>query len=142
MEIGNSAAVSDRQAVDSLNWSEIAFELELEGMARQIAINSIVLSYQQGRLQLAFLPELEVILKPEMEQQIKRAIEHKLELSLSLEFIRSSTLDYETPQEAGVRKQEEGRQQLIQRIHHDPQVQQLKTVFAAELIEDSVIKQR
>lgn len=133
---------TERRAVDSLNWSEIAFELELDAMARQIALNCIVQSYQSPLLRLAFLPELEVILKPEMEQQIKRAIERKLGVSLNLEFISSPSLDFETPHQADVRRQEEERQQRIREIRQDAQVQQLKAAFGADLIEDSVQKQR
>ncbi|MBT3725089.1 MAG: hypothetical protein HOG41_17075, partial [Gammaproteobacteria bacterium] len=42
--------------------------------------------------------------------------------------------------EADVRKQEQHRQQVIQSIKLDPIAVQLKTVFGAELIEDSVVK--
>ena len=129
-----------RQADDSLNWSNLAFELELDGIARQFAMNCVVKSFADNRLQLIYLPELEIMLKPDIEAQIKQAIEHKLGVSLNLEFASTTSLDCETPQQADVRKQEQHRQLTIQSIQQDPVVMQLKTVFGAELVEDSVKK--
>ena len=123
-----------------LNWSELAFELELNAVPRQIVLNCIVESYTDKHLILAFLPELEVMLKPDLERQIKQAIEHKLGVSLNLELKSSATLAVETPHQAEVRKQEEERQSMIRSIRQDALVQQLKTVFSAELVEDSVQK--
>lgn len=129
-----------RVADDSLNWSELAFELKLDGLARQLAMNSVVSNYTDNKLHLIFLPELELMLKPDVESQIKQAIEDKLGVSLKLEFSSQATLGCETPHQAYIRKQEQHRQQAIQTIKQDPVVQQLKTVFGAELIEDSVQK--
>lgn len=135
-----SGTPSNRQATDTLNWSETAFDLDLDALARQIALNSVVQSYQHDHLKLALLPELEVMLKAGMERQIKQAIEHKLEVSLTLEFNSMPSLDVETPHQALVRKLELERQDVIRQIHLDPVVQQLKSVFGAELIEHSVKK--
>lgn len=129
-----------RQAKDVLNWSELAFELDLNAVSRQFVLNCIVESYTDKHLILAFLPELEVMLKPDLERQIKQAIEHKLGVSLNLELKSSATLAVETPHQAEVRKQEEERQSMIRSIRQDALVQQLKTVFSAELVEDSVQK--
>ncbi len=109
-------------------------------MPRQIVLNSIVESYTDQHLVLTFLQELEVMLKPDLERQIKQAIEHKLGVSLNLELKSSALLAVETPYQAGVRKQEEERQSMIRSIQQDPLVQQLKTVFSAELVENSVHK--
>lgn len=127
-------------AEDMLNWSELAFELELDGLARQIVLNSIVHEYTDKRLQLRFLAELQLMIKPDLERQIKQAIEHKLEVSLSLEFQPSPALDCETPHQARLRNLEQERQGVIQAIRQDPVVQQIKAVFGAELVEDSVNK--
>lgn len=126
--------------MDALNWSESAFDLDLDAVARQVALNSVVQSYQHDHLKLAILPELEVMLKPGMERQIKQAIEHKFEVSLTLEFNSLPSLDVETPHQTQLRKLEQERLNVIQQIYQDPVVQQLKSVFGAELIEKSVKK--
>lgn len=129
-----------KQATDELNWSELAFELELDALARQFALNSVVQSFRDSQLKLAFSPELEVMLNSDLEQQIKKAIEAKLGLSLNIEFISQPRLNVETPQQAGERKQEQARLRVIEDIQQDPVVQQLNTLFGAELIHQSVKK--
>ncbi len=124
-----------------MNWRELAFELDLDALARQLVLNSTVQSSQNNELKLAFLPELEVLLKPQVEQQIKTALESKLGVSLKIEFISQPLLDGETPQAFKQRKQEQERQDVIRQIKVDPVVVKLKTLFGAELIEPSVSKQ-
>ncbi len=135
-----TAAAKVQPASDSLNWSDLVFQLGLDGVAKQIVMNSVVNGYSDGRLQLVFQPELEVMLKGDIESQIKQAIECKLGVSLILEFSSRANLGTETPHQADVRKQEQHRQQVIQSIKKDPVVVQLHTVFGAELVEDSVKK--
>ncbi len=118
----------------------MAFELELDGLAKQLVMNCIVDSYAENQLKLIFLPELEVMLKPDIESQIKQSLERKLGVSLKLEFKSTTALGCETPHEADERKREQHRQQVIQSIKEDPVVIKLNTVFGAELIEDSVVK--
>lgn len=129
-----------KPATDELNWSELAYQLELNAVARQLVLNSVVISWQDNHLKLAFLPELEVMLNQDLEGQIKQAIEGKLGVSLNLVFNSQPVLDAETPQQAYERKQEQARQQVIVDIRQDPVVRQLNTLFGAELIENSVKK--
>jgi len=127
-------------ARDELNWSSLAFELKLDGIARQFAINSIVKSWHNQQLQLVYLAELEVMQKPEIEAQIKQAIEQQLGVSLTLKLTSQHKLEVETPHQARLREQEQARQQAIQSIREDALVQQLQAAFGAELLEDSVKK--
>ena len=129
------------QAQDNLNWSEFAFELELEAIARQIVLNSVVSEFHDNRLKLAHPPELELMLKPEIKKQIQASIERKLAVSLVLEFVPVADMDAETPHQADIRRQEEHRMQAVERIRNKPLVSQLHRLFHAELIESSVQKQ-
>lgn len=138
--VSTSANTEINPASDELNWSELAYQLELNAVARQLVLNSVVISWQQNHLKLGFLPELEVMLNQDLEGQIKRAIEAKLGLSLNLVFKSQAALDAETPQQAFERKQEQARQQVILEIRQDPVVRQLNSLFGAELIEQSVKK--
>jgi DNA polymerase-3 subunit gamma/tau len=132
--------VKKKPASDALNWSETAFQLKLDAISRQIVLNSVVDSYQDNRLKLSLLPDLEVMLKPDIEKQIKQAIEQQLGVSLNLEFNTVAELDVETPQQADLRMQEQERQAVIRSIRQDSEVQQLEQIFGAKLIENSVKK--
>ena len=83
---------------------------------------------------------MEVILKADVRKQIKTAIEHKLGVSLKIEFISQPVLGAETPQQADTRKQEQARQNAIKQLRQNPVVRQLNTLFGAELVENSVKK--
>jgi hypothetical protein len=129
-----------QQAQDELNWSQTAHELDLDALAGQVVINCIVQSWQDNHLQLAYLPELELMIKPGVKEQIKQAIETKLGLELKLDFISVPRLDAETPQQAYVRLQQEEHQAAIEAIKQDPVVLKLNSLFGARLIENSVKK--
>ncbi len=128
------------QAEDALNWSQLAYELDLDALAGQVVINCVVKSWQDNQLTLAYLPELELMIKPEIKEQIKRAIESRLGLELKLEFIAQERLNAETPQQARIRLLDEERQSAIAAIKQDPVVQKLNSLFGARLIENSVKK--
>jgi DNA polymerase-3 subunit gamma/tau len=127
-------------ATDALGWSGLAPELGLDGMARQVALNCIVTDYADQRLELALLPEMELLLKPEIRDSIRQAIGEKLGVSLSLEIRTQPELPCETPAQALQRLENEQRRQVIEAIREDPVVRELQQVFGAELIEDSVRK--
>ena len=127
-------------AQDALNWSQLAHDLELDALAGQVVINSVVQSWNDDHLKLAHLPELELMIKPEIIAQIKRAVESRLGLELKLEFVSQQKLEAETPQQARLREQEEERQSAIAAIKQDPVVQKLNSLFGATLIENSVKK--
>lgn len=127
-------------ANDTINWSRLAFELELDAIARQIVRNAVVLKYADGTLELGFLPEQEVLLRDDTCQQINRAVEHKLGVSLTLNFSSRPVLPCETPQQAHDREQEQARQQAITQIRQDPVIKKLNALFSASLVESSVKK--
>jgi hypothetical protein len=106
----------------------------------QVAINTVVAEWRGNRLRLAHLPEYEVMIKPETGQQIRQALQSALGVELTLEFVAQPTLDAETPYQAHLRHEAEARQQAISAIRQDPTVQQLRAVFGAELIENTVKK--
>ena len=127
-------------ADDALNWSRAAFDLELESIARQLALNSIVASWQDDQLVLAHLPELEVLVKPEIVDQIRQAISSRLGVSLTLELRSQPQLPVETPHQARQRELAAERTAAIQAIRRDPVVRKLQSAFGAELDESSVTK--
>jgi hypothetical protein len=123
-----------------LQWSRLAFDLGLESIARQVALNSVVVSWQDDRLVLAHLPELELMVKPDIVDQIERAIAHRLEVSLTLELRSEPALEVETPQQARQRELAAERAAAIEAIRLDPVVRKLNSAFGAQLDESSVTR--
>jgi len=114
--------------------------LGLQGLAQEIAVNSIVDSYQQNRLNLALSPELIELANPRIQQEIQQAVETKLNVSCKLELVPQSELKAESPYQARLRVQEEQRQAAIEEIRQSDTVKKLNRAFGAELVEASVRK--
>ncbi|MFV2031041.1 MAG: DNA polymerase III subunit gamma/tau C-terminal domain-containing protein [Gammaproteobacteria bacterium] len=133
------AAIVPR-ASDSIEWSSLAYELGLQGLAQEIAINSVVESFEQNRICLKLQPEILELMNATIREEITQAINSKLGVSLKLDLLAQELLEVETPQQARNRELEEQRQAAIDAIRKEDIVRKLHGAFGAELIESSVKK--
>lgn len=131
---------AEKPSDDSLQWSELAYELGLQGLAQEIAVNSVVDSFESNRLRLKLTPELKEIASSSIEQEIQQAVNSKLNVSCKLELVSQPGLDVETPYKARLRRQEAHRQAAISVIKESELVVKLNRAFGVELIESSVRK--
>lgn len=118
----------------------LAYELGLQGLAQEIAINSIVESYDQNHLCLKLQPEILELVNATIQGEITQAIASKLGVSLKLDLRAQDQLEVETPQQARIREHEEQRQTAIDAIRREDIVRKLHRAFGAELVESSVKK--
>jgi len=133
-------SLKNESAAVSLDWSGLAYELGLDGLAQEIVANSVLIADQDDRLQLALLPEIHELATDTIEFEIRQALKQKLGLSLQLEFTAAETLTAETPLQAKEERLRQERLTVIDAIRQDKTVKKLQHVFAAELDEASVIK--
>ncbi len=134
-----SAAAVDRDTTIG-DWSTLAYELELGGLARQIVANSLVIEQGPERLELGLRQEIHDLLTPPLAAEIRQALERRLGLSLRIEFTAASGLGSSTPVEARDRQLEDERNAVIAAIRDDRVVRKLGHALAAELDESSVVK--
>ncbi len=123
-----------------LEWPELAYDLGLDGLAQEIVANSVLESWQDERMKLALLPEIQDLVNPQIESEIRRALEEKLGVSLQLEMSARDSLTGETPLQAKLRRLEQERLAAIDAIREDAVVLKLQQAFSAELDESSVVK--
>ncbi|MCP4874188.1 MAG: DNA polymerase III subunit gamma/tau [Gammaproteobacteria bacterium] len=123
-----------------LDWSALAYELELAGLAQEIVANSWLLSWQDGKLKLELQAEIYELLNDLIKTEILQALEQKLGVSLQLDLVATQSLTGQTPLQAKIERLHEERLAAIDAIRHDQMVKKLQQVFAAELDEASVIK--
>jgi DNA polymerase-3 subunit gamma/tau len=133
-------SLKNESAAVSLDWSGLAYELGLDGLAQEIVANSVLIADQDDRLQLALLPEIHELATDTIESEIRQALKQKLGLSLQLELAAAETLTAETPLQAKEERLRQERLTVIDAIRQDKTVKKLQHVFAAELDEASVIK--
>jgi hypothetical protein len=133
-EIGQSKPI----ATDAIHWTELSYDLGLQGFAQAIATNSVVGSYEQNHLQLFLTSDFMKFVNSENQDEICQAIASKLGLSLILDLQVQDKLDAETPSETRLRKLREQRQLAINSIKQEQTVKTLQRELGAELIESSV----
>ena len=125
-------------ATDAIHWTELSYDLGLQGFAQAIAINSVVGHYEQDHLKLFLTSDFMKFVNPENQDEICQALASKLGLSLILDLQVQDKLDTETPSETQLRKQHEHRQAAIDSIKQEQSVKKLHRAFGAELVESSV----
>ncbi|HKJ50328.1 MAG TPA: DNA polymerase III subunit gamma/tau [Gammaproteobacteria bacterium] len=135
----DSTTVGHKAASD-LEWSRLAYQLGLGGLAQEIAANSQLETCAADRLRLLLLPEIRELATAGIESEIRQALEQKLGVSLQLELAASESLSAETPLEAKTRRLELERLRAIEAIREDEAVLKLKRAFAVELDETSVVR--
>jgi len=125
-------------ATDAIHWTELSYDLGLQGFAQAIAINSVVGHYERDHLQLFLTSDFMKFVNAENQDEICQALASKLGLSLILDLQVQDKLNAETPSETRLRKQHEHRQAAIDSIKKEQSVKKLHRAFGAELIESSV----
>jgi parvulin-like peptidyl-prolyl isomerase len=129
---------AESESVDSIHWSTLAYDLGLQGLAQEIAVNSTLDRLDDHRIRLSLNSEIFKLADSQIEDEIRQAIASKLGVSLKLELVAQDQLLVETPRLFLQRRLQERRLAAIDEIKRDSIVRKLGDVFGAELVESSV----
>jgi len=130
----------EAESGDSINWSTMAYDLGLQGLAQEIAVNSTLDKPGDHKFRLSLNPEIFKLANSQIEDEIRQAIASKLGVSLKLELLAQDQLLVETPRQFLQRRLHEQRLAAIDEIKQDSTVRKLSDAFGAELVESSVKK--
>ncbi|MDJ0777457.1 MAG: DNA polymerase III subunit gamma/tau [Gammaproteobacteria bacterium] len=136
----SGSATNGDSRIPEFDWTRLAYELELEGLGREILANSELESRADGRLRIALRPEICDLATAPVIAEIESALARKLGVSLALELVAREELTGETPLQAKQAREERERLAAIAAIRGESVVQKLHHAFAAELDESSVAK--
>ncbi len=128
----NTVAVSGEE-----NWPELLEQLELRGITRELARNSVLLRREQSTFHFCVDRAHAQLLNDRSQQALERAITAHFKQPMSVHF---ETGDAATTSPAGRSRQvAESRQATAeQAIRSDPKVQALCEAFDAEVAEQSI----
>ena len=129
---------AESESVDSIHWSTLAYDLGLQGLAQEIAVNSTLDRLDDHRIRLSLNSEIFKLADSQIEDEIRQAIASKLGVSLKLELVAQDQLLVETPRLFLQRRLQERRLAAIDEIKRDSTVRKLRDAFGAELVESSV----
>jgi len=127
-------------AATSLDWSILAYDLGLSGIAQELVANSELVSFDANRLQLQLARELHDLINDRTQAEILQALQQKLGVSLRLEMRAAGQLASQTPLQAKMLREQQERLAAIAAIREDRLVRKLQQAFEVELDESSVVK--
>lgn len=128
-------APADRQAFS--NWHQVIEQLELGGIAQQLANNCTYQSWDDGILRLLLDPAHQGMCTTRSKQNLQQALENYCGSKLKLEICAERPQD-ETPAQRQGRVQADRQRQAEQSMADDPVVRSIQETFSGKLVPGSV----
>ena len=122
-----------------LDWNTLMSQLNLQGMARELAKNSVLASFAEGRIVLSLAPQHKHL-------QSNKIAQEKLQAALSEYFVKpirlavelGATKDAATPAAVELHEKQTRQQQAEEAIKQDAFVREAQTYLGAQVIENSI----
>ena len=119
-----------------LDWNALLSQLNLQGMARELAKNSVLASFSEGRVVLNLAPQHKHL----------QIAQEKLQAALSDYFVKPTRLvvelgaakDVATPAAVEQHEKQARQQQAEEAIKQDAFVREAQTLLGAQVIESSI----
>ena len=123
----------------TLDWSVLLAQLNVQGMARELAKNCVLESFAEGKITLSLAPQHKQFLTNKIAQD-------KLQAALSEYFARPVKLSLTTGAQSGtatpaIAEQQDKQERLqaaSQAIEKDPFVREAQAQLDAQIVEDSI----
>jgi DNA polymerase-3 subunit gamma/tau len=119
------------------DWAAIVSQLDLGGMARQLASHCVLLGRRGTVVRLALDARNQFVRTRAQEDKLAQALSRYFGETVRIEF-ESVTPGLETPAQAGQRATIEEFDSARQSLESDPAVRALRETFGATLLPDSV----
>ncbi len=132
------ASEPEISASGDFDWSMLAYQISLEGLAREIAVNSAIRSRQGNKLEMVLPRTLFDLTDNALQSQIGDALNQSLGVSYQLRFLADDDSQLETPMQAKERRYQADREAAIAAIRSTELVKTLGQRFGAELDESTV----
>ncbi|OIR17194.1 DNA polymerase III subunit tau [mine drainage metagenome] len=134
-----AAPVQNAARTADLDWNTLLSQINLQGMARELAKNSVLASFSDGRMVLSLAPQYKHL-------QGNKLAQDKLQAALSDYFVRPIKLavelavikDVATPAALELHEKQTRQQQAEEAIRHDAFVREAQAHLGAHVIEGSI----
>jgi len=127
-----AATVAQNPGAAAAKWSEVATQLGLAGLVRELVSNTTLESFDNGAMVLVLEESHGKLLNKEREAELKRALEKYYGNPVKL-TLRIGCPAVETPAKEKTRLQDEKQQAAVQAITDDPNVRALQEKFNARV---------
>ena len=119
------------------SWSEVVAALPLNGMAKQVAANSVVSKREGNNIYLTIKESHSQMAGPAAMQRLEEALSEFYNRPLKV-HLEAGNIEQETPAQQQEREIQERLDDAVDRFSKDPAVQVMKNTFDAEIDPDSV----
>jgi DNA polymerase-3 subunit gamma/tau len=131
-----TAPLQNAASATGLDWNALLSQLNLQGMARELAKNSVLASFSEGRVVLNLAPQHKHL----------QIAQEKLQAALSDYFVKPTRLvvelgaakDVATPAAVEQHEKQTRQQQAEEAIKQDAFVREAQTLLGAQVIESSI----
>ena len=113
-------------------WNALVGELNVSGMARELALNCEPTGYAGGVLKLRLAPSHEQLMGARTREQLERAVRKRLDESLKLD-IELESPPQDTPAQREQRRDAERRRAAVKAIENDATVRAICETFGTEV---------
>lgn len=120
----------------TLPWHEIVAQLDLKGMAQQLAVNSVMTGREGSVINLRLASQSVTLRSAAMEQRLQEALQNYFGEPVKLNFTIGEV--QESPAHLQKRAADERQQAAVEAINNDPNVQRIRETFNAEVITESI----
>jgi DNA polymerase-3 subunit gamma/tau len=139
MPVQQSDAPQTVTMTANLDWNALLSQLNLQGMARELAKNCVLASFEEGRVVLILAPQFKHL-------QSNKIAHEKLQSALAEYFVKpirlavelGATKDVATPASVEQHEKQARQQQAEEAIKLDAFVREAQTHFGAQVIESSI----
>ncbi|MBU0689849.1 MAG: DNA polymerase III subunit gamma/tau [Gammaproteobacteria bacterium] len=122
-----------------LDWNALLAQLNLSGMALQLAKNSLLASFTEGRVQLHLPPQHKHLQSNKIaHEKLQAALSEYFARPVRLEVELSATNEVTTPAVVEQQDKQNRQQQAEDAIRQDAFVRDAQTMLGAQLIEGSI----
>lgn len=129
--------ISSSRADDGQDWPAIVEALRLEGITRELAVNSVLKRRTGDVVQLHVAPSHAQLAAKRVQEKLQAALSQYYGAAVRLELAVGSLAE-DTPAAIEQRRQAERQQAAIRAIESDPNVEALCRTFDARIDRDSI----
>ncbi len=127
----------EREGGKEPDWADVVGSLGVTGLAREMAVNSVMVEKEGNRIRLRLSPGHGHLHGKAREAQLQKALSGYYKESVRV-VVEVGQQKEETPAMRQQRESEQRHQAAVNIIEADPKVQELRDRFDAEIVRDSV----
>ena len=119
------------------NWAMVVGELDISGLARQLASHCVPKSHDEHKIELMIAPAHAPLVVDTQKDRLQQALRDYYNTQLKL-VISVEEHTQESPADALLREADERKRQAVQSVEQDPLVQAMLETFDAEIDHNSI----